>query len=190
MRHLLPALCALSCLTSCAAKPPKPAARAVVPPPPPALRLKADGPSVAYAVPDGWRAAPSKEEAAPVILTRPEEKDEAIGLILQETGFDDTIEGVVTQWAMMAASMLNSFHVTGMEEPKYASDEEASFMVSGMDDAEQPMILICRIRHVGANVADFWAILLLTGRSTDAKNLTDVGDKLIKSLRVHAQTPP
>lgn len=189
MRRVLPALCALLCLVSCAAKP-QAVAHAVVPPPPPVLRLKADGPSVAYAVPDGWRAAPSKEEAAPVILTRPGGKDEAIGLILQETGFDDTIQGVVTQWAMMAASLLNSFHVTGMEEPKYASDEEASFVISGVDDAKRPMLLICRIRHVGSNVADFWAIALLTGPSSDAQELTKIGDKLMESLHVQAQTSP
>jgi hypothetical protein len=189
MRYLPAAFLALACLASCAAAP-KAAARPVVRPPDPVLRLTADGPAVAYAVPEGWRAVPSEEEAGPIILVRPDRKDEAAAIVLEESGLDDKVEAVTAGWAMKAATLLNSFHVTDISQPQYVSDEDASFTVSGIDeDAKRPMLLYCRIRHVGNPTTDYWATVLMTGPAEDAKSLSDTAEQIAKSLQIRAPSP-
>lgn len=184
------ALIVIACGFSCASKP-KPAPHATVAPPPlPPLRLKADGPVVAYVVPQGWRAMPPDAPAEPVILVHPGNGNQAVALLLQETALSDKLEEITTRWAMLAATMLNGFHVTGLEQPTYPSDGESSFIIQGVDDAKRPLFLQCRIKNVGAPTVDFWVIVLVSGTAADAKELTEMGDNLMKSLHVQVPEPP
>lgn len=193
MRNALTALCAFACIASCAARPKSVAPAAAPPAVRPAasttLRLKAEGPSVAYAAPEGWQAPADDGAQSGAVLTRPDRADEAAAILIKPTGLDDKVEEVTTGWAMTAVT-LKFFAITDISQPTYPSDEEGDFTISGVDDAKRPMVMLCRIRHVGAPTADFWAIILLVGPTSDAPGLSANLDRITNSLHIEASTPP
>lgn len=193
MRSILPALFALTCVISCAAKE-KPAEHATAatlpPPPPPVLRLKPGGPAVSFTMPDGWRTVASKVDEATAIMMRHDRNIDMAAVMISETEPTDKLEEVTTAWAMKVSQTLKTFHVMDLDKPIYVSDEESRFIIRGEDDANRKMMLMCLIKHVGANNADFWAITLVTGLTADIVDLTAAGDRIVNSVHIVPQPTP
>jgi hypothetical protein len=112
---------------------------------------------VSFAVGGGWKYLSQTDSNAVVILRRGPDGS-AIGVYFQSAIPGSTIEEATVRWMTLMLTEPTVFEVTDVPTPIVASEEEASFMLYGLD-GKSKMVSKCRIKLLGDARSDYWALV-------------------------------
>jgi hypothetical protein len=148
------------------------------------VRLGAESPYVVFDAPD-WHLEPGGNQLDQIVLHHGEHNGLGMAVWIDEANPGSTVEATNTQFGMMLLTAPLLFKIAEVSDPEYTSDEEAIFLIRGVDWRKgTKMVALCRVRIVSGHGKAYWVKMISFGPEERLSELSLGAYRILQSLHI------